>query len=147
VLCSPLLSELSVTGGCILRLQPSPLLFLVSEECRIFILFALHVRTSWTGGSNESVRKLWNAKNMELKYSSHNQSQSYATQTFSLPASLGAKHPSKTQHQIFITVTCDHLCGLVLRVPGYRSRGLDSISGTIRFSEKKWVWNGIRLVS
>jgi hypothetical protein len=28
------------------------------------------------------------------------------------------------------------LCGLVVRVPGYRSRGPGSISGTTRFSEK-----------
>jgi hypothetical protein len=30
----------------------------------------------------------------------------------------------------------DRLCGLVFRVPGYRSRGLGSIPGTTRFSEK-----------
>jgi hypothetical protein len=34
----------------------------------------------------------------------------------------------------------DRLCGLV-RVPGYRSRGPDSIPGATRFSEKYWVWN------
>jgi hypothetical protein len=28
------------------------------------------------------------------------------------------------------------LCGLVVRVPGYRSRGLGSISGATRLSEK-----------
>jgi hypothetical protein len=27
-------------------------------------------------------------------------------------------------------------------VPGYRSRGLGSIPGTTRFSDKYWVWNG-----
>jgi hypothetical protein len=30
----------------------------------------------------------------------------------------------------------DHLCGLVVRVPGYRSRGLGSIYSSTRFSEK-----------
>jgi hypothetical protein len=30
----------------------------------------------------------------------------------------------------------DRLCGLLVRVPGYRSRGPGSISGAIRFSEK-----------
>jgi hypothetical protein len=30
----------------------------------------------------------------------------------------------------------DRLCGLVVRVPGYRSRGPDSIPGVTRFSEK-----------
>jgi hypothetical protein len=35
----------------------------------------------------------------------------------------------------------------VVRVPGYRSRGAGSIPGDIRFSEKKWVWNGVHLTS
>jgi hypothetical protein len=30
----------------------------------------------------------------------------------------------------------DHLCGLVVRVPGYRSRAPGSIPGATRFSEK-----------
>jgi hypothetical protein len=30
----------------------------------------------------------------------------------------------------------DSLCGLVMRVPGYRSRGPGSIPGATRFSEK-----------
>jgi hypothetical protein len=30
----------------------------------------------------------------------------------------------------------DRLCGIVLRVPGYRSRGPGSIPGATRFSEK-----------
>jgi hypothetical protein len=30
----------------------------------------------------------------------------------------------------------DRLCGLVIRVPGYRCTGLDSIPGATRFSEK-----------
>jgi hypothetical protein len=30
----------------------------------------------------------------------------------------------------------DYLCGLVVRVPGYRSRDLGSIPGATRFSEK-----------
>jgi hypothetical protein len=30
----------------------------------------------------------------------------------------------------------DCLCGLVVRVPGYRSRGPDSIPGATKFSEK-----------
>jgi hypothetical protein len=36
---------------------------------------------------------------------------------------------------------------LVVRVPGYRSRGPGSISCAIRFSEKYWVWNGVRSAS
>jgi hypothetical protein len=41
----------------------------------------------------------------------------------------------------------DRLCGLVLRVPGYRSRGPGSISNATRVSEKKWVWNGVHSAS
>jgi hypothetical protein len=37
----------------------------------------------------------------------------------------------------------DRLCGLAVRVPGYRARGPGSIPGTNRFSEKQWVWNGV----
>jgi hypothetical protein len=37
----------------------------------------------------------------------------------------------------------DRLCGLAVRVPGYRSKGPGSIPGTTRLSEKQWVWNGI----
>jgi hypothetical protein len=36
----------------------------------------------------------------------------------------------------------DHLCGLVVIVPGYRSRGPGSIPGATRFSEKQWVGTG-----
>jgi hypothetical protein len=42
----------------------------------------------------------------------------------------------------------DCLCGLVARVPGYRSRGPGSIPSATRFSEKYWVWGGpLSLVS
>jgi hypothetical protein len=48
----------------------------------------------------------------------------------------------------------DRLCGLVVRVLGYRSGGTGSIPGTTRFSKgkkkerekkkkKMWVWNGV----
>jgi hypothetical protein len=40
----------------------------------------------------------------------------------------------------------DRLCDLVVRVPGYRSRGPGSIPGAISFSEKQWVWNGVHSV-
>jgi hypothetical protein len=41
----------------------------------------------------------------------------------------------------------DRLCGLVVRVPGYKIRGPGSIPGATRFSEKKWVWNGVHSAS
>jgi hypothetical protein len=47
---------------------------------------------------------------------------------------------------LFIFI-CDHLCGLVVRVPGYRSRGPGSIPGAVRFSEKQWAWNGVHSAS
>jgi hypothetical protein len=37
----------------------------------------------------------------------------------------------------------DSPCGLVVRVPGCRSRGPGSIPGIIRFSEKQWAGTGI----
>jgi hypothetical protein len=37
----------------------------------------------------------------------------------------------------------DRLCGLVVRVPGYRSRSPGSILGATRFSEMYWVWNRV----
>jgi hypothetical protein len=36
----------------------------------------------------------------------------------------------------YLFITTDHLCGLVVRVPGYRSRCPGTIPGTTRFSEK-----------
>jgi hypothetical protein len=41
----------------------------------------------------------------------------------------------------------DRLCILVIRVPGYRSRGKGSIPGATRFSEKQWVWNRVHSAS
>jgi hypothetical protein len=41
----------------------------------------------------------------------------------------------------------DRLCGLVVTVPGYRSRGPGSIPGATRFSEMLWVWNGVHSAS
>jgi hypothetical protein len=41
----------------------------------------------------------------------------------------------------------DRLCGLVVRVLGYRSRGPGSIPGTTRFCEKYWFWNGVHSAS
>jgi hypothetical protein len=38
---------------------------------------------------------------------------------------------------IIIFIVNDRLCGLVVRVLGYRSGGPSSIPGTTRFSEKK----------
>jgi hypothetical protein len=43
----------------------------------------------------------------------------------------------------FLGLTDDRLCGPVVRAPGYRSRGSDSIPGTIRFSAKLLIWNGV----
>jgi hypothetical protein len=41
----------------------------------------------------------------------------------------------------------DRLCGLVVTVPGYRSRSPGLILGATRFSEKYWVWNGVHSAS
>jgi hypothetical protein len=42
-----------------------------------------------------------------------------------------------------VCIVVDRLCGLVVRVPGYRSRGRGSIPGATRFSEKYWFWSGV----
>jgi hypothetical protein len=42
---------------------------------------------------------------------------------------------------------CDCLCGLVVRVPGYRSRGPGLILSATRFSEKQLVKNGVHSAS
>jgi hypothetical protein len=42
----------------------------------------------------------------------------------------------------FLQTEKDHLYGLVVRDPSYRSRGPGSIPGTPRFSEY-WIWNGV----
>jgi hypothetical protein len=52
----------------------------------------------------------------------------------------GIKGPSINIHYCDIL---DPLCGLVVRVPGYRSRGPGTIPGTTRFPEKQCVWNGV----
>jgi hypothetical protein len=54
----------------------------------------------------------------------------------------------KQSNELFIIIisssnSSDRLCGLVVRVPGYNSRGTGSIPGASRFSEKYWVWNGV----
>jgi hypothetical protein len=41
----------------------------------------------------------------------------------------------------------DCLCGLLVRVSGYRSKGPGSIPDASRFSEKQWVWNGVHSAS
>jgi hypothetical protein len=41
-------------------------------------------------------------------------------------------------------ITINEIRSSVVTVPGYRSRGLVSISGATRFSEKYWVWNRVR---
>jgi hypothetical protein len=43
---------------------------------------------------------------------------------------------SQVLYFLILFLTCDRLCGLVVRVPG-------SIPDITRFSEKKWVWNGV----
>jgi hypothetical protein len=41
----------------------------------------------------------------------------------------------------------DRLCGLVVRVPGYISRGPGSIPSSTRFYDKYCVWNGVHSAS
>jgi hypothetical protein len=53
---------------------------------------------------------------------------------------MSAKYTDKTsadENKLKIFNLKDRLCGLVVRVLGYRSGGPGSIPGTTRFSEKK----------
>jgi hypothetical protein len=45
--------------------------------------------------------------------------------------------PMRTDIFTCMYIEVDRLCGLVVRILGYRSGGPDSIPGTTRFSEKK----------
>jgi hypothetical protein len=49
----------------------------------------------------------------------------------------------------FLIIFCgsDRLCGLVVRVPAYRSRGPGTIPGATGFSEKQCVWNWVHSAS
>jgi hypothetical protein len=46
------------------------------------------------------------------------------------------QHPVALYTSAFIILYYGRLCGLVVRVPGYRSIGPGSIPGVTRFSEK-----------
>jgi hypothetical protein len=52
-----------------------------------------------------------------------------------------------TERDCALKADIDRLCGLVVRVPGYLSRGPGSISIDTRFSEKWLVWNGVHSAS
>jgi hypothetical protein len=47
----------------------------------------------------------------------------------------------------YIMTLEDRLCGLVVRIPGFRSRGPGSNPAATTFSEKYWVWNGVHSAS
>jgi hypothetical protein len=67
---------------------------------------------------------------------------------FYIPGDGSKKHvPLGSTHSVQRNLVRDSLCGLVVRVPGYRSRGPGSFPDTTRFSEKQWVWNGIHSAS
>jgi hypothetical protein len=55
-------------------------------------------------------------------------------------------HKKLLPNTVNILIT-DRLCGLMVRVPGYRYRGPGSIPGVTRFSEKSWAWNQIHSAS
>jgi hypothetical protein len=49
----------------------------------------------------------------------------------------GIEFESRKSKQFYLLLVIqERLCGLMVRVPDYRSRGPDSIPGTTRFSEK-----------
>jgi hypothetical protein len=44
--------------------------------------------------------------------------------------------PQQNRTNFLVCMCVDRLCGLVVRVPGYKSRGPGLIPGATRFSEK-----------
>jgi hypothetical protein len=50
---------------------------------------------------------------------------------------MGFEGFASVKYYILYYILYDRLCGLVVRVLGYRSGGPGSIPGTTRFSEKK----------
>jgi hypothetical protein len=64
-----------------------------------------------------------------------------------LSGKLVTTFPGRGCHVISVTDPYGCLCGLVVWVPGYRSRASSSIPGATRFSEKLLVWNGVGPVS
>jgi hypothetical protein len=52
--------------------------------------------------------------------------------------SAGQEHGEEKERNVLLLLLSilGRLCGLVVRVPGYRSRGPGSIAGATRFSEK-----------
>jgi hypothetical protein len=77
--------------------------------------------------------KLNNCYRMFLKHNIHLQE---VMQRRSAENASRFSTPSRIQLLENFISEVDRLCGLVVRVPGYRSRGPDSISGATRFSEK-----------
>jgi hypothetical protein len=66
-------------------------------------------------------------------------------QTFGRPAHIQSLYHFQMKFQM-IRLDWDRFCSLVIRVPGYKSRGPGSIPGATRFSEY-WVWNGVHSTS
>jgi hypothetical protein len=63
-------------------------------------------------------------------------STSSSPQLFVRSLRLYLKDDGVSPFVVNVTINGDRLCGLVVRVPGYRSRGLGSIPGSTTFSEK-----------
>jgi hypothetical protein len=73
--------------------------------------------------------------------------------------SVYVSHPQRTTGKIIVSHVAvfkilermlekgDRLCGLVVRVLGYRSGGRGSIPGTTRKKKEWWVWNGVHSAS
>jgi hypothetical protein len=56
---------------------------------------------------------------------------------------LVLSNPKPFTFSLIFVMEYDRLCGLVVRVLGYRSRGPGSIPGTTRKKKKQWFWNGV----
>jgi hypothetical protein len=96
---------------------------------------------------NANITDVWSER-LSTRMLSRHQEQMHS---FILNVTLNVREATvATKHRYLCTVVhilTAMLCGLAVRVPGYRSRGPGSIPGLTKFSENQWVWNGVHSAS
>jgi hypothetical protein len=89
----------------------------------------------------------WSAAHIKLQISSTNNHLRFSRLTAKSTVFMDVSLYSVVKSNIFMECILSWTAwGLVVRVPGYRSRGPGSIPGATRFSDKWWVWNGVHLL-
>jgi hypothetical protein len=97
---------------------------------------------------HEKISRTWEWKSEDLREPLEHERGSPKVNVFTsihlwnAPFSVPITRSQRT-FSFFGVIWTDHHCGLVVRVPGYRSTDPGSILDVTRFSEKQWVWNGV----